>query len=78
LVGVAKRNTIKFNRTFDIFKLFFAAILLLRFVYQVDQNVRLFNDSVKGNIALGQIQNMSDEKIENAAKIANAYDFVEA
>jgi subfamily B ATP-binding cassette protein MsbA len=33
---------------------------------------------VKGNIALGQIQNMSDEKIENAAKIANAYDFVEA
>ncbi|SHN92539.1 lipid A export permease/ATP-binding protein MsbA [bacterium endosymbiont of Bathymodiolus sp. 5 South] len=44
----------------------------------VDQNVRLFNDSVKGNIALGQIQNMSDEKIENAAKIANAYDFVEA
>ena len=44
----------------------------------VDQNVRLFNDSVKGNIALGQTQNMNDEKIENAAKIANAYDFVEA
>ncbi|CAC9468569.1 Lipid A export ATP-binding/permease protein MsbA [uncultured Gammaproteobacteria bacterium] len=44
----------------------------------VDQNVRLFNDSVKGNIALGQTQNMSDEKIKGAAKIANAYDFVEA
>jgi subfamily B ATP-binding cassette protein MsbA len=41
----------------------------------VDQNVRLFNDSVKGNIALGQTQNMSDEKIKGAAKIANAYDF---
>jgi subfamily B ATP-binding cassette protein MsbA len=33
---------------------------------------------VKGNIALGQTQNMSDEKIKGAAKIANAYDFVEA
>ena len=44
----------------------------------VDQNVRLFNDTVKGNIALGQTQNMNDEKIKNAAKIANAYDFVEA
>lgn len=43
----------------------------------VDQNVRLFNDSVKGNIALGQTKNMSDERIENAAKIANAYDFVQ-
>jgi ABC-type multidrug transport system fused ATPase/permease subunit len=32
---------------------------------------------VKGNIALGQTQNMSDEKIKGAAKIANAYDFVE-
>ena len=44
----------------------------------VDQNVRLFNDSVKGNIALGQIKNMSNEKIENAAKVSNAYDFIQA
>ncbi len=43
----------------------------------VDQNVRLFNDSVKGNIALGQIKNMSNDKIENAAKVSNAYDFIQ-
>ena len=43
----------------------------------VDQNVRLFNDSVRGNIALGQIDKMADEKVESAAKIANAYDFVQ-
>ncbi|SMN15144.1 Lipid A export ATP-binding/permease protein MsbA [uncultured Candidatus Thioglobus sp.] len=44
----------------------------------VDQNIRLFNDSVKGNIALGQLDGMSDEKIENAAKVANAYNFVQS
>ncbi len=44
----------------------------------VDQNVRLFNDSVKGNIALGRIKDMSNKKIESAAKIANAYDFIQA
>ncbi|WXT99399.1 MAG: Lipid A export ATP-binding/permease protein MsbA [Catillopecten margaritatus gill symbiont] len=43
----------------------------------VDQNVRLFNDSVKGNVALGQIENMSDDKIESATKVANAYDFIQ-
>jgi len=43
----------------------------------VDQNVRLFNDTVKGNIALGKVDSMSDEHIENAAKVANAYDFVQ-
>jgi subfamily B ATP-binding cassette protein MsbA len=42
----------------------------------VDQNVRLFNDSIKGNIALGQINTMTNEKIENATKIANAYEFI--
>jgi len=44
----------------------------------VDQNVRLFNDSVKGNIALGQVETMSNDKIENATKVANAYDFIQA
>lgn len=44
----------------------------------VDQNIRLFNDSVKGNIALGQLDGMSNEKIENAAKVANAYDFIQS
>jgi subfamily B ATP-binding cassette protein MsbA len=43
----------------------------------VDQNVRLFDDTVKGNIALGQANNMSSEKVEYAAKIANAYDFIQ-
>ncbi|SFV86739.1 Lipid A export ATP-binding/permease protein MsbA [hydrothermal vent metagenome] len=43
----------------------------------VDQNVRLFNDSVKGNIALGQVEMMSDDRIENAAKVSNAYDFIQ-
>ena len=42
----------------------------------VDQNVRLFNDTVKGNIALGQIDTMTDDKITHAAKVSNAYDFI--
>jgi len=42
----------------------------------VDQNVRLFNDTVKGNIALGQIDKMTDDNIENAAKISHSYDFI--
>lgn len=44
----------------------------------VDQNVRLFNDTVKGNIALGQTNTMTDETIKHAAKIANATDFIES
>ena len=43
----------------------------------VDQQVRLFNDSVRGNIALGQADTMSKDKIENAASIANAYEFIQ-
>ena len=43
----------------------------------VDQQVRLFNDSVRGNIALGQADTMSKDKIENAAKVANAYEFIQ-
>ena len=43
----------------------------------VDQNVRLFNDTVKGNIALGQIDTMNDAKIVNAAKISNALEFIQ-
>jgi len=42
----------------------------------VDQNVRLFNDTVKGNIALGQLENMNDTTIQNAANAANASDFI--
>ncbi|MCH9749892.1 MAG: lipid A export permease/ATP-binding protein MsbA [Proteobacteria bacterium] len=43
----------------------------------VDQNVRLFNDTVKGNIALGQADTMSSTTIKHAAKVANATDFIE-
>ncbi|MBC8494224.1 MAG: lipid A export permease/ATP-binding protein MsbA [bacterium] len=43
----------------------------------VDQNVRLFNDTVKGNIALGQTNTMADKTIKHAAKVANATDFIE-
>ncbi|MDB2590111.1 lipid A export permease/ATP-binding protein MsbA [Candidatus Thioglobus sp.] len=43
----------------------------------VDQNVRLFNDTVKGNIALGQTQVMSDKKIKHAADVSNASVFIE-
>ena len=43
----------------------------------VDQNVRLFNDSISGNIAFGQKDNMSLETIKNAAKISNSNEFIE-
>lgn len=43
----------------------------------VDQNVRLFNDTVKGNIALGQTQVMSEKKIKHAADVSNASVFIE-
>ena len=43
----------------------------------VDQNVRLFNDTVKGNIALGQIDTMNDAQIENAAKVSNSHEFIQ-
>ena len=43
----------------------------------VDQNVRLFNDSISGNIAFGQSDTMSIEMIMNAAKISNSNEFIE-
>jgi subfamily B ATP-binding cassette protein MsbA len=43
----------------------------------VDQHVRLFNDTIKGNIALGQLDTMSDEHIKHASNIANASEFIE-
>jgi len=42
----------------------------------VDQSVRLFNDTVKGNIALGQPNSMSDKQIKHAAEVSNATDFI--
>ncbi len=42
----------------------------------VPQEVLLFNDSVKNNIRYGKIQ-ATDEEIYEAAKAANAYEFIE-
>ena len=43
----------------------------------VDQNVRLFNDTISGNIAFGQKVTMPMDSIINAAKISNAIEFIE-
>ena len=42
----------------------------------VDQNVRLFNDTVKNNIALGQSDSMPIDHIEQAANISNSSEFI--
>jgi len=43
----------------------------------VDQNVRLFNDSISGNIAFGKREEISINAIINAAKISNSNEFIE-
>ena len=43
----------------------------------VDQNVRLFNDTISGNIAFGQINKMTKNSIVEAAKISNSMEFIE-
>ncbi|ACF14930.1 ABC transporter-related protein [Chloroherpeton thalassium ATCC 35110] len=43
----------------------------------VTQEVILFNDSIAGNIAYGTGKNASAEEIVEAAKIANAHEFIE-
>ena len=43
----------------------------------VDQNVRLFNDTISGNIAFGQKDSMSMDLIRNAAKVSNSIEFIE-
>ncbi|WP_371412778.1 ABC transporter ATP-binding protein [Candidatus Thioglobus sp. NP1] len=43
----------------------------------VDQNVRLFNDTITGNIAFGQKDQMPIESIINAAKVSNSIEFIE-
>jgi subfamily B ATP-binding cassette protein MsbA len=43
----------------------------------VDQNVRLFNDTISGNIAFGQKDRMTMESIVDAAKISNSMEFIE-
>ena len=43
----------------------------------VNQNVTLFNDTVAHNISYSDLDNIEDDKVINAAKAANAYDFIE-
>ena len=43
----------------------------------VDQNIRLFNDTISGNIALGQKDKMPMDSIINAANISNSIEFIE-
>ena len=43
----------------------------------VDQNVRLFNDTISGNIAFGQKEKMSMDLIIDAAKVSNSIEFIE-
>ena len=42
----------------------------------VGQDLTLFNDSIKNNIAYGSLESRSMNEIEIAAKSANAYDFI--
>ncbi len=44
----------------------------------VGQEVTLFNDSIRNNIAYGELNGASDEDIIAAAKAANAWEFIEA
>lgn len=43
----------------------------------VSQDVILFNDTVFNNIAYGVLRDTSEEKVINAAKAANAWDFIQ-
>lgn len=48
---------------------------LRRLIGNVNQEAILFNDTFKNNIKFGTIE-ATDEQIANAARIANAYDFI--
>ena len=50
---------------------------LRQLIGNVNQEAILFNDSFRNNIAFG-VDNATDEQIEEAARIANAYDFIMA
>lgn len=47
-------------------------------IAMVSQDVTLFNDSVAANIAYGRLEQVSREQIIDAARAANALDFIEA
>jgi len=47
-------------------------------IAMVTQNVVLFNDTVRNNIAYGELRDVSDEAIVQAAKDAYAWEFIQA
>ncbi|BCS85165.1 MULTISPECIES: ABC transporter ATP-binding protein [Prevotella] len=48
---------------------------LRKLIGNVNQEAILFNDTFRNNISFG-VENATDKQIEDAAKIANAYDFI--
>jgi subfamily B ATP-binding cassette protein MsbA len=50
---------------------------LRQLIGNVNQEAILFNDTFRNNISFG-VDNATDEQIEEAARIANAYDFIMA
>ncbi|MES9906527.1 MAG: lipid A export permease/ATP-binding protein MsbA [Sedimenticola sp.] len=50
---------------------------LRSYISLVSQDVFLFNDSVRANIAYGSCSTASDEEVITAAKAANAYEFIQ-
>lgn len=54
----------------------FALESLREQIAMVNQQVTLFNDSVKGNIAYGKLQDKTQQQVVEAAKAAFAYDFI--
>jgi len=55
----------------------FELINLRQQIALVNQNVDLFNDTVANNIAYGDMQGSSADAIEHAARLANAWEFIE-
>ncbi|OAB61952.1 hypothetical protein AY599_18375 [Leptolyngbya valderiana BDU 20041] len=55
----------------------FSLAALRRQIALVSQDVVLFNDTVAGNIAYGSLASVSRERIEDAARQANALEFIE-
>ncbi len=49
---------------------------LYRYIGIVTQESILFNDTISNNIAFANAQEATQERIENAAKIANAHEFI--
>ena len=50
---------------------------LRNLISYVGQDLTLFNDTVKNNIAYGLLENKSFSEVTDAAKTANAYEFIE-